>query len=212
MLFLTRIPYLLARIRKNVLTAQYGHVETVKMLLAKGAQVDLYNHNGSTAIMLACHQGRTDVVIALLAAAANLHIKDKDGNTAVMMACKHIHLNLIKTIFSHSSSGHRDLLSARNALGQSPLHIAAISGNCATAKILCDNGADVEAKDDKGNTPLILASEAGFIDVCELLLRPPCSADWQKTNKKGETALCIAKGNNHVAVTKLIDQFASTSR
>ena len=45
------------------------------------------------------------------------------------------------------------------AEGESPLHEAAGSGQIQFAKLLLDHGANINAKDDKGKTPLAIALE-----------------------------------------------------
>ena len=60
--------------------------------------------------------------------------------------------------------------------GNTPLHLAINNGNKAVAKLLIDNGADlntadVSSRNDKnGNTPLHLAAENGNIEVIKLLI------------------------------------------
>lgn len=61
------------------------------------------------------------------------------------------------------ASGYR-VAAARNQLGQTPLHIAAIQGNLWIAQYLLHHRADVNAQDGAGNTPLHLASTAHMRD------------------------------------------------
>jgi hypothetical protein len=50
---------------------------------------------------------------------------------------------------------------ARDPHGKTPLHRAVAASNEAMARLLLANGADVNAKDNKGNTPL---SWAGYTE------------------------------------------------
>ena len=55
--------------------ARAGHIDTVKILLAAGADVDATNmFDGATALCVAARQGNLDVVSALLDYGANLNI------------------------------------------------------------------------------------------------------------------------------------------
>ena len=65
-----------------------------------------------------------------------------------------------------------------------PLHAAA---NKETAELLIDKGADINAKDDTGGTPLFWAALEGNEEVAELLIRQ--GADVNAAGPKGWTAL-----------------------
>jgi len=57
----------------------------VKALLAAGADVNIRNNQGKTALMFAVDIIYVPIVEALIAAGADVHIKDKFGNTALML-------------------------------------------------------------------------------------------------------------------------------
>ncbi|WP_137890348.1 ankyrin repeat domain-containing protein [Ramlibacter sp. 2FC] len=62
------------------LAAAEGDLEAVKTLIAAGAEIDLQDHLGRTALYHAVCGSRA-LVIQLLAAGANGKIKDHDGRT-----------------------------------------------------------------------------------------------------------------------------------
>jgi ankyrin repeat protein len=64
--------------------ASGGHVEVVKLLINRGALIDLQNKYGGTALMYAICPfcGKTECVRLLLEKGADMSIKDKDGKTA----------------------------------------------------------------------------------------------------------------------------------
>jgi ankyrin repeat protein len=59
---------------------------TVRLLLAKGAQLDLADNRGRTALMIAAERGHAEVVTQLLAAGADRKLRDRDGKTAADLA------------------------------------------------------------------------------------------------------------------------------
>jgi len=52
-----------------------------------------------------------------------------------------------------------------------PLHSAAHNGQTELVKLLIDNGADVNAETDDGQTPGHMAEEGGFYETVELIKR-----------------------------------------
>jgi ankyrin repeat protein len=55
--------------------------------------------------------------------------------------------------------------------GNTPLHFSAGRGTqVSTVQILLDNGANIDARNDMGQTPLMLAAQYGFTDIIQLLL------------------------------------------
>jgi hypothetical protein len=63
-----------------------GDTETVKALLAKGADANAKNNDSETVLMLAAEKGYTETVEVLLAKGADINAKDKYGKTVLMLA------------------------------------------------------------------------------------------------------------------------------
>ena len=63
-----------------------GNLEMVKLLIANGADVNLKNARGATALMAAAIDGIPSVVRYLLEQGADVNASDKDGTTALMCA------------------------------------------------------------------------------------------------------------------------------
>jgi len=68
------------------MTACYaGQQETVAFLLAKGADLEQVNHEGSTALLTATFMCHPDTVSLLLEKGAHVNAKNKSGSTALDM-------------------------------------------------------------------------------------------------------------------------------
>jgi ankyrin repeat protein len=61
-------------------------LETVELLLGRGARQDLADNRGRTALMIAAERGHAEVVARLIAAGADRSARDKDGRTALDLA------------------------------------------------------------------------------------------------------------------------------
>ena len=97
------------------------------------------------------------------------------GPTQLDMIARELVWAAIKAAGTHA-------LSAHDAQGRTPLHIAALRGNPRLANLLLHNGADVNAQDNDGNTPMHLIQDSQRMP--NLLLT--YGADWSIENHAGE--------------------------
>lgn len=111
-------------------------------LLESGADVNVRNLHGETALILAATQSDPDAVRLLLAKGANVNAKTDRGRTALMQAV----------------DGPKDFDNERHVV-YSP----------AIAKVLLEAGADVNARDNDGNTALTLALRRGYAEMAAAL-------------------------------------------
>lgn len=81
------------------------------------------------------------------------------------------------------------------------IHVAAMQGNSGAVGIFIENRpAVLEARDGYGNTPLLLAAEAGYEAIVKMLLEKGAQPDTQ--DRYGNTALTTATSRGHEAVVR----------
>jgi ankyrin repeat protein len=85
-----------------------------------------------------------------------------------------------------------------------PLTAAATSQRTDLVKLLLENGADVNARDDEGYTALMEPAECGDQEVVEVLLA--AGIDVNARNVEGFTALQYAKEQGHTKIVDLLAQ------
>jgi ankyrin repeat protein len=164
---------------------------------------------------------RDSVVGILLQHHANPNATAKDGTTPLLAALVHhqavsgpfnlagtqnARTNKIRLLLAagakvntHTTAETEDHLHA----GATPLMAAAINGTPAPIKMLLAKGADINAKDQQGNTALIDAARLGNFDAVQTLIAN--HADVNARNAKGATALSEATRMKASALAKCAD-------
>jgi uncharacterized protein len=100
----------------------------------------------------------------------------------LLSACEHQHLHIVQYLLA--LPGAADDIHARTSQGQTPLHYAAAHGADSVVQLLLQRGADVNARDSAGCTPLM---DAGSLAVVKLLLA--AGADATAVDGVGMTVL-----------------------
>jgi ankyrin repeat protein len=138
--------------------ARAGCKEAVKLLLAKGSDVNAKTNDGKTALFFAARGGYKEVVELLLAKGADINAKRGNyDDTALHSAAAHGHKAVVELLLANKAA-----VNARDGNGATPLHKASESGHKDVMEILLAKGADVNAMANNGNTPLHMAMNSEF--------------------------------------------------
>ena len=148
------------------------------ILLARGADPNLANTEGKTALIIALEfRGSIDTVRALLDRGADANARDTKGSTALMRASVKGSAAYVGQVRTGGVEFLRALLdkhadvNAKNSSGWTALMWAAANGYVENLEALLDAGADLHAKEVKGRTALMLAVQQGQINEVQALLR-----------------------------------------
>ncbi len=152
-----------------------GDVDMAKLLLDKPADPNAQADDGRTSLMIAAAQGRVDMIELLLQHGADLNVQDNYGRTAVTEASAKNRFDIVELL--------------RNRGARLTLAIAAVLGDTAEVQRLIMAGADLNAKDKDGQTPLMRAAGKGRLEVLKLLLEQ--GTDVNALDARGRTVLSI---------------------
>jgi len=147
----------------------YGHAEAALRLIAQKANVRAANEHGATPMHYAAVEGLQDVVEALLAAV-------RSGGDEIATA-KLVNCGLAKVYNRHLDTYAR----------RTPLASAAESGFADVVGVLQAAGAELEALDEEGRSPLWLAARHSRVAVVRTLLQQ--GADANVKDSKGVSVL-----------------------
>jgi ankyrin repeat protein len=178
-----------------LLALYYGHKEIAQMLLARGAEINIfeataagvlprvkslldadpgliraYSHDGFTVLHLAAFFGHLGLVEYLLTRNPDVDAVARNpmGVTALHSAAAHYQKNIALAIVK-ALVGAGASVNAKQAEDFTALHAAAQSGNVELVRFLLDNGADAHSKAAGGKMPYDFAVENGHLDAAELL-------------------------------------------
>jgi ankyrin repeat protein len=84
-----------------------------------------------------------------------------------------------------------------------PIHTAVFVRNVRLAEVLLDAGADVNAREFGGSTPLHAVANNGDVDMARFLLAR--GADPRLTDDQSRTAVDIARQGGHTAIVELLE-------
>jgi len=198
-------PELLTEIDENGSTLMHnaaanGALKTGKLLVKRGAAVEVRNSSGQTPLHLAAINGRLKFVKFLAEKGIDLTVVDGTNNSALHGAATNGREEVVSYLLTKGVP-----VNDKNAAGSTPLHLAAINGRLGTAKILVAQGAEVDAGDNENTTPLHVACQNGRLDVVKFL--DAMGADVFVQDDNGMSALHWAAYNNRLDVAAyLIDE------
>ncbi|MCL5054405.1 MAG: ankyrin repeat domain-containing protein [Firmicutes bacterium] len=196
-----------------VLAAQSGSFQVVQLLLRHHAALHVRDRNGKTPLMYAALGGNLKIIKFLLSRGVSPAAEDKNGSTAAALSKN---FTVAKFLLSRLPMGLRSLQANRFYLlmgkrkewyylyqpvlpgvnlanvrsshsGMTLLFYAVLQNNLYAARYLLSHGANVNARDNIGQTPLMLSCLHVEYPMTKVLVRAGASINLQ--DDQGRTAL-----------------------
>eukprot|EP00004_Rigifila_ramosa_P011933 TRINITY_DN255_c0_g1_i1.p1 TRINITY_DN255_c0_g1~~TRINITY_DN255_c0_g1_i1.p1 ORF type:complete len:1315 (+),score=323.10 TRINITY_DN255_c0_g1_i1:52-3996(+) len=176
-----------------------GQVEALRKILQKGGSPNAVSHDNRSALHLACQNGRIETVRLLVEFGANPNVEDRWGITPLAESIRSRHTDISNFLRQNGAlrgaipPGQEGALFCQAAAAgdvaelrelyklsgrvnhvdydrRTPLHLTASEGHAEATLFLLENGADVNAVDRFGNTPLLDAVRSGKKHIVDILL------------------------------------------
>jgi uncharacterized protein len=169
--------------------ARSGDVESARLLLGAGADVDDALPDGTSALVLAAHSGHGGVAALLLDKGANPDAA-AIGYTALHAAVLRSDLTLVNTLLAHHANvnatitkgtpvrrNSQDFELPKTLIGATPYLLAAKFLEVEIMRALAAGGADTRTPMKDGTTPLMAAAGMG--------ITPPAQDERRGTDRRG---------------------------
>ena len=190
-----------------MVAAAAGNEPGVEKLLSHGADVSLRDIDGMTALFHAMQpqKDNSSIMELLTGAGAEVDARTPHGTTPLMNAAlRDIPWAVKKLLDAGADAGAKDFI------GWTPLHFAARSNmgaeeGAGCLSMIIAKGVTVDARDNGGTTPLMVASAANNAAAVKLLLK--AGADPSLTDRTGRNALSYAQLRNAKECAALLEVY-----
>ncbi len=187
LLFVTTVASGAAAVAPLSLAAMDGDIETVRSLIAEGADVNASQGDGTTALHWAASRNDLAMTELLLGAGADVGTRTRLGEmTPLFMAAKNGNADVIEALLGAGAEA-----TSASTIGTTALMLAAGSGSPDAVEVLVTAGADVNARDvHQEQTALMFAAARGRSDVIRVLAEHGADLDAEsKVMTRGKVVL-----------------------
>jgi len=191
---------------RAVVTNRYREVE---LLLNYGADPDFSGQAGNTGLFYAVERGSDAITELLLKHGAYLWKENQERKFPIGFACTKIPEAINEQVLRKLLEKEDELVSSGNARNRLIVE-AARSGCIKTVERLLQLGVDVDTRDGKGQTALMVASQGSRKSLVQLLLDR--NADRSAVDNTNRTALTFAQEAKAQEIVQLLRPHSAATK
>lgn len=177
-------------------------LETAKSLIRFGADINLENDMGCTAVDIAITNNNAEMLMELMVPYKKLDALFElieDRNTKLLFyATRHNQKNVIKYCIENL----RVDVNSKGENGEIPLIIACRNGYDDVVEYLIEHGAETNEKMEGGSTALMFACVGCFQNIVKMLIE--CDADVNIVDDRHNSPLLFAVNGGHLEIAKML--------
>jgi ankyrin repeat protein len=155
-----------------IASSYYYYDDIVEYLIKKGADVNLKDNEGKTALLWAASNSLPNAKI-LVAHGAKVDEPANDGMTPFLQATLGVSSGKVPIemceLLRKNSANVNAALTRKNALGWTALHYDSVNGDIKLVKYLIKHDANINKATAEGSSPLFLAKTGGYDDIVKIL-------------------------------------------
>ena len=155
-----------------IASSYYYYDDMVAYLISKGADLNLKDNEGKTALLWAASNSLENAKI-LVKNGAKVNEAANDGMTPFLQSTLGVSSGKVPIemceLLRKNGANVNAALTRKNATGWTALHYATVNGDIDLVKYLIKHGANINKATSEGSSPLYLAKLGGHDDVVKIL-------------------------------------------
>jgi len=184
-----------------------GDQVALRALVARHADVNAPQADGSTALHWAAYRGDAQAAESLIGAGADVAAANRAGVTPLWMASQYGYPAIVDALLKGGAK-----VDQRSPSGETALMLASRNGNVAVIARLLEAGADVNAREAlRGTTPLMWAADQGNAAAAKLLIEHGADVAARSNTENNVQTLLVYQTAKLKGDTLLARRFAARS-